>query len=159
MIASSSFFVLVSIIGLILSLYALHVEHSAIEDSDFVAYCDISDGMSCSKVFLSPFGKIFSYLGLISEASILNQPNAFYGTIFYCLVGIIRIFANKSELMCSVLLFMAVASIVLSAYLSFILAFILNDICVLCFSSYVCNMFLFLSCFTHLRTKKLVKEK
>eukprot|EP00795_Rhopilema_esculentum_P015457 gene15457-6707_t len=41
------------IIGVILSLYALHVEIAKEKDADFKAMCDISEKMSCSKVFNS----------------------------------------------------------------------------------------------------------
>ena len=41
----------VSMIGLALSLYAIYVEMKKNENSDFNALCDISETMSCSKVF------------------------------------------------------------------------------------------------------------
>lgn len=41
------------IIGLSLSTYAFYVETKAEGDKDYKAMCDISERMSCSKVFLS----------------------------------------------------------------------------------------------------------
>ena len=41
------------VLGIVVSLYALHVEVSKFEDKDFKAMCDISEAVSCSKVFTS----------------------------------------------------------------------------------------------------------
>lgn len=43
-----------SVIGLLLSYYAFYVETSKEHDDSYKAMCDISDHMSCSKVFTSP---------------------------------------------------------------------------------------------------------
>lgn len=41
------------IIGIAVSAYAYHVEVSAEEDTGYEALCDISEHMTCTKVFLS----------------------------------------------------------------------------------------------------------
>ena len=136
---------LVCILGFGLSLYALHVERSAETDIEYVAYCDISTRVSCSKVFLSEYGKIFSHLGLIAKDSIVDFPNAFFGSVFYLLIAFIYYVSktSKKSLALNMLLSLAVISMVLSAYLSYILTFILQDVCVVCYSTYICNILIF----------------
>ena len=138
-------FYIICVIGFSLSLYALHIERSAEADIDYVAFCDISHRISCSKVFLSEYGKIFSYLGLIAKDSFLDFPNAFFGSIFYLLIALIYYVSKMSRttFVLNILLLLAVTSIALSAFLSYILAFLLQDVCVICYSTYVCNILIF----------------
>ena len=95
-----------SLLGLCLSLYALHVEtevsprlkthneaswrtwnhpFQASKDPEYTALCDISSlQMSCSKVFTSKYGKGFGLVSLIlPEDHPANQPNSVYGIVFY----------------------------------------------------------------------------
>jgi uncharacterized membrane protein len=44
---------LLSLIGILTSLYALQVEISAAKDKSYVALCDINKYISCSRVFNS----------------------------------------------------------------------------------------------------------
>ena len=41
------------VIGIGLSLYALHVKESKNEDDSYTAHCDISEKISCSAIFTS----------------------------------------------------------------------------------------------------------
>ena len=77
-------------IGLALSLYALHVEHThaaleaareagtmAEEFEEYKSLCDIEAlGASCSATFALPEGRMLSYFGLVAEKSPLDVPNA-----------------------------------------------------------------------------------
>ncbi|VDO22620.1 Uncharacterized protein BM_BM605 [Brugia malayi] len=47
--------VVISFIGLAVSLYALYVEHNLDNDSSYRPLCDIAYYVSCSKAFQSPF--------------------------------------------------------------------------------------------------------
>lgn len=141
----------VSIFGLALSFYTVYVEykaHTAHDDNPYVALCDLSEKMSCSKVFLSEYGKIFSSLGIIPKDSILDQPNAVYGIVLYALVYTVATTHKKlpTTLAQDILLVCATASVLLSAYLSYILSEVLQDVCVVCFSTYVVNFILFFTC-------------
>ncbi len=129
--------------GVFLSFYALYVEYKATLDSSYVAVCDISAKISCSKVFLSEHGKIFSFLGLIPKHSVLDQPNSLYGIAFYAFYGILYKFFSQSQVIRDFLLFLSVLALVLSAYLSYILTAVLHDICVVCYSTYLVNIILF----------------
>ena len=153
MLGIESFYV-VCLIGYCLSLYAIHVESSAEDDSNYVAYCDISSKVSCSKVFLSEYGRIFSHLGFIPHNSTLDLPNAFYGTIFYILAAINYYYSHRKAFAADILLSLTVLSMVLSAYLSYILTFILEDVCVVCYSTYVCNVLLFSLSWSNCRLKR-----
>jgi vitamin-K-epoxide reductase (warfarin-sensitive) len=142
-----------SIFGIALSLYTVYVEykaHTAESDNPYVALCDISEKMSCSKVFLSEYGKIFSSLGVIPKDSALDQPNACYGILFYSIVSSVGALAHVDKISTSlakdILLICATSSVLLSAYLSYILAEVLQDVCVVCFSTYVVNFLLFYMC-------------
>lgn len=46
-------FVAISACGLLLSVYALYVEIRKSTDREYVAACDLSDSMSCSRVVTS----------------------------------------------------------------------------------------------------------
>lgn len=43
--------VLVCLLGILLSLYAFHVEREHARDPSYKALCDVSSSISCSKVF------------------------------------------------------------------------------------------------------------
>ena len=99
-----------ALLGLALSMYALHVEtqvnwlmfhvdvviiglkipfiHQASKDPSYTALCDISSlHMSCSKVFSSKWGTGFGVVGdLIGSDHPLNQPNSIYGICFYSFI-------------------------------------------------------------------------
>lgn len=75
-------------IGVLLSIYALNIEIHAESDSSYEALCDISEHVSCSKVFTSKYGKGFGIIApIFGEKSMLNQPNPLYGIFFYSLIG------------------------------------------------------------------------
>ncbi|XP_064835471.1 vitamin K epoxide reductase complex subunit 1-like protein 1 [Oncorhynchus masou masou] len=75
---------LVCVLGILLSLYAFHVETEKSRDSNYRAMCDVSNSISCSKVFTSRWGRGFGLLGSIfGNDSAMNQPNSVYGIVFY----------------------------------------------------------------------------
>ncbi|KDR18052.1 Vitamin K epoxide reductase complex subunit 1-like protein 1 [Zootermopsis nevadensis] len=76
--------------GMGLSYYAYVVETTKEHDESYVAMCDISEHMSCSKAFMSSYGKGFGIARhIFGEDSILNQPNSLGGMLFYCvLIGL-----------------------------------------------------------------------
>jgi vitamin-K-epoxide reductase (warfarin-sensitive) len=78
------------LLGLCLSAYALYVETLKHGDSSYTPLCDVSESISCSRAFLSKYGKGFGLIGsLLGEDSILNLPNAVFGIIFYPSVSLI----------------------------------------------------------------------
>ncbi|XDV21626.1 hypothetical protein PO909_026696 [Leuciscus waleckii] len=75
---------LVCLSGILISLYAFHVEREKTRDASYRAMCDVSSSISCSKVFTSRWGRGFGLLGSIfGNDSAVNQPNSVYGIFFY----------------------------------------------------------------------------
>ena len=52
-------------VGLFLSLYSLQVEIKAEHDKNYRAFCDINEHISCTKVFMSPYGRGFGIIGQV----------------------------------------------------------------------------------------------
>uniref|UniRef100_UPI00398E8B49 vitamin K epoxide reductase complex subunit 1-like protein 1 n=1 Tax=Pristiophorus japonicus TaxID=55135 RepID=UPI00398E8B49 len=129
-------------LGLALSLYAYHVETSRERDAAYRAMCDISDSISCSKVFTSRWGRGFGLLGgVLGHDSILNQPNSVYGLLFYLLQLMLSL--TGSAMAAIVLAASSVVSLAGSLYLAYVLIFVLHDFCLVCVTTYGINLLLF----------------
>lgn len=133
------------LIGLLLSIYAILIEDYKF-DSNF---CDISEHISCSKVLHSDYSRFLSKLGLIPVDSMFDLSNSHCGVIYYSFTLILLyIFVLFSQKWClNLILLVTTISVVLSAYLSYILFSVLNNICILCFSIYICNLVIYISAF------------
>eukprot|EP00112_Aurelia_sp_Birch-Aquarium-sp1_P006568 Seg1721.15 transcript_id=Seg1721.15/GoldUCD/mRNA.D3Y31 product="Vitamin K epoxide reductase complex subunit 1-like protein 1" protein_id=Seg1721.15/GoldUCD/D3Y31 len=129
-------------LGIVVSLYALYVEISKFEDNEFRAMCDISEAVSCSKVFTSKYGTGFGIIApIFGERSVLNVPNSLYGIAFYLLTMVLG-FAKSNQTVAVLLLLSSWLACVGCIYLAYILYFILEDFCVVCVTTYVLNFFL-----------------
>lgn len=133
-------FVVVCAIGILLCLYAFHVEFQLGRKPTFVAACDINDRMSCTKVLSSRYAKGF---GLVNENSIFNISNAIYGLLFYSFILIAAVFSGIWHWISFIILLEALIAVAGSIYLAYILFFVLTDICVVCISTYLVNALLF----------------
>ncbi|PVD31178.1 hypothetical protein C0Q70_06590 [Pomacea canaliculata] len=75
---------LLSLAGLLVSVYSLHVEVQKEKNPKYRAACDFSERMSCSKVLTSKysrgFGVVEPYLG---KKHFLNVRNCNLGIVFY----------------------------------------------------------------------------
>ena len=152
-----------SVFGLLLSFYALYVEHQAVAMPGYKAACDIESlGVSCSKVFKSKYGRMMSYFGVVPNGHALDQPNAVLGIAFY---GIALLLPKMKFIPKGVrTLGMWLASCVScasSAWLGYILVNVLHDICIVCVSTYVVNAIIFFFSTRELLcgSKKSVKAK
>uniref|UniRef100_A0A674MB07 vitamin-K-epoxide reductase (warfarin-sensitive) n=1 Tax=Takifugu rubripes TaxID=31033 RepID=A0A674MB07_TAKRU len=136
------------VFGLLLSVYALHVELSRERNPDYRAMCDLGESVSCSKVFSSRWGRGFGLVQyFVDKDSPLNQPNSM------CL-GLSL--SRKAALF---LVFSSWVSVAGSLYLASILAFVLGDFCMVCVSTYLVN---FVLLFTNLKRRRAIeglKEK
>ncbi|XP_041038073.1 vitamin K epoxide reductase complex subunit 1-like protein 1 [Carcharodon carcharias] len=129
-------------LGLVLSVYAFHVETSKERDATYRAMCDLSDSISCSKVFTSRWGRGFGMLGaLVGHDSTLNQPNSVYGLLFYLLQVLLSL--TDSAMAAIALAASSVVSLAGSLYLAYILFFVLHDFCLVCVTTYALNALLF----------------
>lgn len=150
--------VFLSVLGLCLSVYALHVELSRESDPDYRAMCDLGESVSCSKVFTSRWGRGFGLVQyFVAQDSPINQPNSVLGIIFYSLqMGLGLTLSKKAA---AFLVFSSWVSVAGSIYLASILAFVLGDFCMVCVSTYIVNFALL---FTNVKRKKAIegmKEK
>jgi len=148
-----------ALIGLGLSLYALHVETQASKDPTYTAFCDLtidSFKMSCSKVFSSKWGKGFGLVeDLLGPEHPLNQKNSVFGIIFYSLIMLLA-FINVGFI-AKLQMFLCLLSVGGSVYLGYILYFILQELCPVCISTYIVNFILFVSSYCKVRGLGQVK--
>ena len=75
-----------AILGVLLSIYATHIQKRAEKKPNAKSVCDISEGMNCSAVIGSKYNKTF------------GVSNALGGILFYLLIFILKI-RNKINLM------------------------------------------------------------
>ncbi|XP_054611791.1 vitamin K epoxide reductase complex subunit 1 [Dunckerocampus dactyliophorus] len=141
------------VFGLILSLYALHVELSREHDPEYRAMCDLGESVSCSKVFTSRWGRGFGLVQFfVAKDSPLNQPNSVLGLVFYTLqLGLGLSLSKKAALFLVLSSWVSVAG---SLYLAFILAFVLGDFCMVCVSTYAVNFALL---FTNMKRRSAIE--
>ncbi|KAG7483743.1 hypothetical protein MATL_G00041570 [Megalops atlanticus] len=134
---------LVCLLGILLSVYAFHVEREKARDPNYQAMCDVSNSMSCSKVFSSRWGRGFGLLGSIfGQDSAMNQPNSVYGIFFYVFQLLLGM--TVSAMAALILMTTSIASVVGSLYLGYILYFVLKDFCIICVTTYALNFILFI---------------
>ncbi|XP_029167012.1 vitamin K epoxide reductase complex subunit 1-like protein 1 isoform X2 [Nylanderia fulva] len=121
------------LIGLGLSYYTYVVETKKEQDDSYKAMCDISENISCTKVFMTGYGKGF---GLLPKNSVFNIPNPIYGLLFYIQIIVLSMINNYT---CSAaVVALGILSNILSIYLAYIL-YVFNNICVVCVSIYIVN--------------------
>ena len=132
------FRITLGLIGIFLSVYSLFVEVQAHSDKNYKALCDINEQISCTKVFLSEYGKGFGLVApILGKDSMLNLPNPVYGVVFYSLIVLLSMFANTKGGL-KLLTCLAAMSFVMSIYLATIL-YKMKDTCIVCISTYVVN--------------------
>ena len=113
-----------SIIGLILSIYALYVIKKSKKKS-YKPLCDISKNISCTKSFSSKEGKL----------AVL--PNPWYGTLFYSII-LILISLNQIK----IIFFLSIFIGLITTYLAYISYIKQRNFCVVCTGIYIINFFL-----------------
>jgi len=143
------------LVGISLSLYAFYVELRKINDPSYRAACDISEGMSCSRVLTSRWGRGF---GLFNSDSFLNIPDSLFGLMYYCLSLILnRPYTSKT--IARLRFIFSILTNLGSIYLSYILYFILHDICFVCCGMYTVNFILLICNFKLLTMTNTSKHK
>lgn len=147
-----------TLIGLLLSLYTIYIEHNISYNQNYIASCDINAQISCSKVITSEYGHIFSALNLVSHNSILDRPNCEYGVLFYLMVFIFYFYSPNSSMMKFFLLLTAVFGVILSCLLGYILVYILQQICVICYGTYLVNTVILITSVRYYLTKTTRKK-
>jgi vitamin-K-epoxide reductase (warfarin-sensitive) len=120
----------ISLVGLVISAYGIIVERKIQQDALYKPSCDISTMVSCSRAFLSPYGKM------------LGISNILASTIYY-LVMIVVAAMNYASLA----LMLSFAGLILSIGFSYILYFKVKSLCPICTSLYAVNIVLAMACF------------
>jgi len=131
-------FQLSCVVGICLSLYALFLEYTIANDKNYVALCDVSEWISCTKTFSSKYGKGFGLLGgIFGEKHILNQPNSVYGVIIYSVQILLSFFKSRKVHALNTLIVLLTSCG--SVYLAYILFYVLKYLCIICVSMYAVN--------------------
>jgi hypothetical protein len=152
-------------IGLVLSLYALHVEHTqaaleaardAYESSgrgdgtgeeeiifeEYRSLCDIESlGASCSATFALPEGRMLSYFGLVPAESPLDVPNALLGALYYAYVLLYSLNVTASVFPPALTFAASCMAMSSSLFLAYKLL-VLKKLCLLCWTTHVLNFLL-----------------
>ena len=116
---------ILSLVGMLSSLYAYYVKRRWQKDKSYNPFCDISKGFSCTKAFSSRYGLIF------------GLPNSAYGIFFYILLAV-TLLINAYLLAFCLILF----SVLLSVYLAYVSIVKLRNICPVCLLMYLINFLL-----------------
>lgn len=120
--------VVLSVVGLGVCLYGFYVERQLQIDHTYKAACDLSDQASCTKTFLSPWGKL------------LGVSNIYVGLVFYLGMLVLGVL----HLTC--LAFLGpVGACIGSLFLAYILYTKVKTFCLICTSLCVINALLLLA--------------
>ena len=111
--------------GFLLSLYTFYVE-SRMGKGDYKPACDISDRLSCTRAFMSSYGRLFGI------------SNAVSGMGLYALMFLLAFYG-----MMNFAFYLASLSLLLTFYLAYALHFKVKSVCIVCYSVYAVNMLLF----------------
>ncbi|XP_065890537.1 vitamin K epoxide reductase complex subunit 1-like [Dysidea avara] len=151
MTALGAFKFICCLLGVAISLYALHVEHEHEKDSNYEALCDIGPQASCSQVLTSRYGRGLGFIGpLLGEDHPLNVSNALGGIIFYTTLILLGFFD-----MVWLSFIVALVGTATSIYLSYILVFVLSDLCLVCLCIYIVNSAILAACYVSLRRRNV----
>jgi vitamin-K-epoxide reductase (warfarin-sensitive) len=132
----------------------LHFDYSEHRDmSDYKPFCDFAPWATCSKVLMSPPGRMLRYFGIAKKGGgdsmldklrgLIDVPNPTLGVMFFgCHLFYPALLAIPvvNELPISWLFFAACCFVgVMTVWLAYNLFFVLQDFCVVCVSMYVAN--------------------
>lgn len=121
--------IIIAIVGLAISAYGITVERKLQRDAQYKPACDISDKISCSRAFLSPYGKM------------LGISNIWASVLYYCAVMILAMM--KMTILTLVLTSIGVA---VSAVFAYVLYFKVRSACPICTALYLVNIALAIAC-------------
>ena len=120
--------------GLLVSAYGYFIEKQIEKNPTYKPICDISEKISCSKPFLSPYGKV------------MNISNTVFGIIFYTTLLVFSVLEYKMFLF-----YLSIIAVAVSVYLAYILYFKIRSFCLLCSAIYGINLGLLLVSYSYIR--------
>ena len=117
-----------SLVGVGLCVYTIYLEGRTNEDQDYQATCDISDEISCTKVFKSSYSHILSHFELVARDSDYDISNAYVGMAFYVCSFLLPFLTPLSlSFRRTIQLLAATGAASFCVYLAYILKFILHN--------------------------------
>ena len=119
--------IILAFVGLILSLYAYRVKKHLDRVPSYKPLCEISDQVSCKRALQS------------KESNLLFVPNSAWGMFYYFLI---ILFVENYWIQWAFSL--SVIALIMSLYLSYVLYYKQKNFCVVCWSTHLVNVFLFL---------------
>jgi uncharacterized membrane protein len=151
MCGSSLIHVGLCLTGIALALYASHVEYMITGGfGNYTPTCDsLGWGMSCSRVFTSPYSHILSYWGIVQKGSTLDLSLPHLAIPYFFGMLTLPLLTGRFRVIFRILSYLSIS---FNVYLFLILKFKLNEFCPVCVSNYIIN---FLILFTvHRLTRK-----
>ena len=116
----------IAIIGFLLALYSKYVERKfEASRGKYKALCDINKKVSCTKAFSSNYGKTFGI------------SNSVWGMYFYAVVFVLSLLGYLQFIF-----YLAILSVIGSAYLAYILVTKVKSFCIICTGTYIVNVLL-----------------
>jgi uncharacterized membrane protein len=146
--------------GLALSTYALCSVYQASDPSDSSEPsdpgssdpCDASkkkkktdSDCGCSDALQSDYGRVLSCAGLVRKGSLLDQPNALYGILYYVTSAILYSYKDRVWCVRYILLALSVPIFATSCTLTYVMFVKLRAPCLICLASFLCSSVLLYS--------------
>src|SRR5579872_4759076 len=111
------FIVVLSLIGLAISLYGMMVERKVTNNMQYKAACDISDAVSCTKTFTSPYNKM------------LGISNVRASALYYCAMLVLALVDSNTGVM-----ILSCIGLCVTVCFAYILYFKIRTLCLICTS-------------------------
>ena len=135
---------LLGIAGVLISGYALDVEWKLKSAGPFYKPACDSEWGSCSAVFSSPYAHILSLWGIVPKGHPLDLSLASAGLVNYAIYALYPTkLAGMFPMPHVLLMLLSCCGIVFSAYLLYVLKFILKDFCIVCATFHFINFSMF----------------
>jgi len=122
--------IVLAAIGLLISIYGITIERKLQENVQYKAACDLSDTISCTRPFLSAYGKMLGISNIWASA-------------FYYIAILVAAFIH----MPLILLLITSAGLAATVVFAYILYFKIKSLCLICTSLYIVNIALAISCY------------
>ncbi len=113
---------ILSLIGFLLSFYALYIEHKLKTTKHYKPLCDFNPLFSCAAIYRSKYGSFFGF------------PNSSFAMIYYFLIF------TMATMNSSLLPLLIIAGTIATMYLAYLLFVKLKKICLICTSCYIINV-------------------
>ena len=137
------------VIGALCTLYAIYVEKRHEDNANYNAYCDINNRVSCTAVLKSPYARMVKKTFNLSDNSVFNVPNTYYGMLFYIAVILYNVYPFTLIPFREVLLLGAsFCSLLVCVMLGYIMHYKLHNYCLVCIATYIVNAFVFVGALT-----------